>query len=64
MVVYADCRHYLRRSAGPNDAFERCLIDVADNDALPYSCVPDCLFHERRAIADAGWQQPDPGPER
>ncbi len=64
MPVYDDCRHYACRSTASGDSIERCRLGVVDPGTIPYQCVPDCLFHEPRKIADAGWQldrPDDPG---
>jgi hypothetical protein len=55
VAVYDDCRHYLRRSTPTGEVVERCRLSVNGED--PFSCPPDCLFKESRAVSGAGWVQ-------
>lgn len=57
MAVRDDCRHYFRRSTAGGDGFERCRLEVNEND--PFACPEGCLFFEARVMG-AGWTV-DPG---
>ena len=56
MGVYEDCRHYLHRSTAGREVVQRCRLSANLDD--PFSCPPDCLFKEDRAVSGAGWVQP------
>lgn len=53
-----DCRHYSTRTTAGGEVVERCRLDV--NIAVPFACPDDCVFFERRAISDTGWEQGGP----
>jgi hypothetical protein len=53
MAIREDCRHYSRRTLGPDEVVQRCRVDAAEH--APFACPADCLFFERRAIIDGGW---------
>jgi hypothetical protein len=54
VAVYAECRHYARRSTATGEAIERCRLDA--NEDNPFACPEGCIFMEERKVSDAGWQ--------
>lgn len=55
MGVYEDCRHYVRRTTSSGEAVQKCRLGTNTED--PFACPEGCLFHETRAVSDAGWAQ-------
>lgn len=58
MAVRDDCRHYLNRSTAGGDGFERCRLEVNEND--PFACPEGCLFFEERTMGRDWTGRPPP----
>lgn len=52
MTVRFDCRHYSRRTLGPDEVVQRCRLGAAED--MPFACPEDCLFFEERPYTDGG----------